>query len=79
MATAPIHTGVARARRTSSAGSCEPKSMRARASAGGTATTAGAPVEIAYEAVWDNGTPLAADLEDFVTALTRQADGGKGD
>ncbi|MFF4522957.1 LysR family transcriptional regulator [Streptomyces bluensis] len=31
---------------------------------------AGAPVEIAYEAVWDNGTPLAAGLEDFVTALT---------
>ncbi|MFJ6632654.1 LysR family transcriptional regulator [Streptomyces sp. NPDC091376] len=31
--------------------------------------TAGAPVEIAYEAVWNSGTPLGADLEEFVTAL----------
>lgn len=31
---------------------------------------AGAPVEIAYEAVWDCDTPLGADLEEFVTALT---------
>ncbi|MEU6195405.1 substrate-binding domain-containing protein [Streptomyces sp. NPDC047061] len=40
---------------------------------------AGAPVEIAYEAVWDNGTPLAADLEDFVTALSLLAGEGMGD
>jgi DNA-binding transcriptional LysR family regulator len=40
---------------------------------------AGAPVEIVYEAVWDNGGPLAADLEDFVTALTRLADEEMGD
>ncbi|TQJ85508.1 LysR family transcriptional regulator [Streptomyces sp. SLBN-31] len=40
---------------------------------------AGTPVEIAYEAVWDNDTPLAADLEDFVAALTRQADGDVSD
>ncbi|NEB04053.1 LysR family transcriptional regulator [Streptomyces sp. SID13726] len=39
---------------------------------------AGAPVEIAYEAVWDNDTALAADLEDFVAALTRYADEGTG-
>lgn len=31
---------------------------------------AGKPVEIAYEAVWDCDTPLGADLEDFVIALT---------
>ncbi|MBI0376069.1 LysR family transcriptional regulator [Streptomyces albiflaviniger] len=31
---------------------------------------AGAPVEIAYEAVWHCDTPLGADLEEFVTALT---------
>lgn len=31
---------------------------------------AGAPVEIAYEAVWDCDTPLGADLDEFVTALT---------
>ncbi|WP_458247254.1 LysR family transcriptional regulator [Streptomyces sp. MAI_2237] len=40
---------------------------------------AGAPVEIAYEAVWDNGTPLAADLEDFVAALTQEAAESTGD
>ncbi|GAA3814416.1 LysR family transcriptional regulator [Streptomyces phyllanthi] len=40
---------------------------------------AGDPVEIAYEAVWDNGTALAADLEDFVTALTQLSDEGTGD
>ncbi|MEU2490911.1 LysR family transcriptional regulator [Streptomyces sp. NPDC007883] len=31
---------------------------------------AGTPVEIAYEAVWDCHTPLGADLEELVTALT---------
>ncbi|PIB00366.1 MULTISPECIES: LysR family transcriptional regulator [Streptomyces] len=31
---------------------------------------AGTPVEIAYEAVWDCDTPLGADLEELVTALT---------
>jgi DNA-binding transcriptional LysR family regulator len=31
---------------------------------------AGKPVEIAYEAVWDCDTPLGADLEELVTALT---------
>ncbi|MGW1887968.1 LysR family transcriptional regulator [Streptomyces sp. NPDC001970] len=31
---------------------------------------AGAPVEVAYEAVWDCDTPLGADLEELVTALT---------
>ncbi|MEJ8662115.1 MULTISPECIES: LysR family transcriptional regulator [Streptomyces] len=31
---------------------------------------AGTPVEIAYEAVWDCDTPLGADLEEMVTALT---------
>ncbi|QOV33226.1 LysR family transcriptional regulator [Streptomyces ferrugineus] len=40
---------------------------------------AGTPVEIAYEAVWDNSTPLAADLEDFVAALTQLADEAPGD
>ncbi|MFD9003014.1 LysR family transcriptional regulator [Streptomyces sp. NPDC059582] len=30
---------------------------------------AGAPVEIAYEAVWDCDTPLGADLEELVAAL----------
>ncbi|MFC8511812.1 LysR family transcriptional regulator [Streptomyces sp. NPDC057257] len=40
---------------------------------------AGTPVEIAYEAVWDNSTPLAADLEDFVAALTHFADEDPGD
>jgi DNA-binding transcriptional LysR family regulator len=29
----------------------------------------GSPVEIAYEAVWDGESPLAADLEEFVDAL----------
>ncbi|MFE7273482.1 LysR family transcriptional regulator [Streptomyces sp. NPDC057623] len=40
---------------------------------------AGTPVEIAYEAVWDNGSALAADLEDFVTALTRLSGEDTGD
>ncbi|MFI9616826.1 LysR family transcriptional regulator [Streptomyces sp. NPDC052023] len=31
---------------------------------------AGTPVEIAYEAVWDCDTPLGADLDELVTALT---------
>ncbi|MFF4442577.1 LysR family transcriptional regulator [Streptomyces sp. NPDC001621] len=31
---------------------------------------AGAPVEIAYEAVWDCGTHLGADLEELVNALS---------
>ncbi|MFD7436118.1 LysR family transcriptional regulator [Streptomyces sp. NPDC059861] len=31
---------------------------------------AGEPVEIAYEAVWDCETPLGADLDEFVMALT---------
>lgn len=39
---------------------------------------AGAPVEIAYEAGWDNDTPLAADLEYFVAALTRHVGEGSG-
>ncbi|MDC0765342.1 hypothetical protein [Streptomyces sp. HD] len=39
----------------------------------------GTPVEITYEAVWDNGTPLAADLEDFVAALTEQGAESTGD
>lgn len=30
----------------------------------------GTPVEIAYEAVWGSDTPLGADLEELVTALT---------
>ncbi|MCF1599128.1 LysR family transcriptional regulator [Streptomyces muensis] len=37
--------------------------------------SAGTPVEIAYEAVWDHATPLAADLEDFVAALSDTAAG----
>ncbi|MFD8079983.1 LysR family transcriptional regulator [Streptomyces sp. NPDC059718] len=35
---------------------------------------AGAPVEIAYEAVWDCDTPLGADLEELVTALIQAAE-----
>ncbi|MEU6342882.1 LysR family transcriptional regulator [Streptomyces sp. NPDC046977] len=35
---------------------------------------AGAPVEIAYEAVWDCDTPLGADLDDLVTALVRSGE-----
>ncbi|MGW1916944.1 LysR family transcriptional regulator [Streptomyces sp. NPDC002076] len=31
---------------------------------------AGTPIEITYEAVWACDTPLGADLDDFVTALT---------
>lgn len=33
----------------------------------------GEPVEIAYEAVWDCDTPLGADLDEFVVALTEAA------
>lgn len=40
---------------------------------------AGTPVEIAYEAVWDNNASLAADLEDFVAALAQYTDEGAGD
>ncbi|MFD3456245.1 LysR family transcriptional regulator [Streptomyces sp. NPDC058691] len=35
---------------------------------------AGAPVEIAYEAVWDCDTPLGADLDELVAALLRTAE-----
>ncbi|MGW2180039.1 LysR family transcriptional regulator [Streptomyces sp. NPDC001732] len=35
---------------------------------------AGAPVEIAYEAVWDSSAPLATDLEDFAAAIAQAED-----
>lgn len=40
---------------------------------------AGEPVEITYEAVWNNANPLAADLEDFVAALTQDSDADESD
>lgn len=55
--TATIHNGVTQARRTSSVGSCEPKSMRPRASAGGTATMA-CSARRALPGVWTSSPPV---------------------